>query len=217
VSLQIDEQGALQVLLVHFLSIHKDDTNGKKGKVASIFDRTATQTLLQLQEMRISQIVNTGGIPKGTILEEFRTTQTDLIRSAGLTIFIDFNGRQCGVEDWDRVVYAGVVDRIDDFFVWNDLHWRLDKVQLLQRTKDWNEALEKYCDDMGLIGAEREAVVEKHTANPCAPCSNPSCNKWETEAKEFKSCSACKGVAYCCRDCQKKDWKAQHKAACAVT
>ncbi len=116
-----------------------------------------------------------------------------------------------------RVVYVGVVDRIDDVFVWNDLHWRLDKVQLLQRNKVWNEALEEYCDDMGLTGAEREAVVQKHTANPCAPCSNPSCKKWETEAKEFKSCSACKAVAYCSRDCQKKGWKAQHKSTCVVT
>jgi hypothetical protein len=54
------------------------------------------------------------------------------------------------------VVYAGVVDRIDDCFTWNDLHWRLDKVELLQRKKKWNEALGKYCDDMGLTGAERE-------------------------------------------------------------
>jgi hypothetical protein len=93
----------------------------------------------------------------------------------------------------------------------------LTKVELLQRTKEWNEALEKYCDDMGLTAAERKSVVQKHTANPCAPCSNPSCNKWETKAKEFKSCSGCKAVAYCSRDCQKKDWKAQHKRTCVVT
>jgi hypothetical protein len=80
--------------------------------------------------------------------------------------------------------------------MWNALHWRIDKVELLQRTKEWNEGLKKYCDDMGLTGAEREAVVQKHTANPCAPCSNPSCNHWETESKEFKACSRCKSVAY---------------------
>jgi hypothetical protein len=58
----------------------------------------------------------------------------------GFIIFSDFNGRRCGVKDWDPMVYAGV-DRIDDSSVWNDLHWRLDKVELLQRTKEWNERL----------------------------------------------------------------------------
>jgi hypothetical protein len=98
--------------------------------------------------------------------------------------------------------------------MWIDLHWRLDKVELLQRTKEWNEGLQKYCHDIGLTGAEREAVVQKHTANPCAPCANPSCNNLETEPKEFKKCSRCKSVAYCSIDCQKKDWKAQHKSTC---
>jgi hypothetical protein len=197
---------------------YKNDTNGALVHAQHMFNRTATQTLLRLQQSRIFQIFDSVKIPQGsTTWDEFRTTQTDLIRSLGLTIFSDFNGRRCGVKDWDPEVYAGVVDRLDDFFVWNDLHWRLDKVELLQRAEEWNEALEKYCDDMGLTGAEREAVVLKHTASLCAPCSNPACNKWETKAKEFKSCSACKAVAYCCRDCQKKDWKAQHKATCVVT
>jgi hypothetical protein len=199
---------------------YKDDIDGDLTKIDKVdtFDNTATQTLLRLQQMRISQMMHSNMvIPQGTTMEEFRTTQTDLIRSLGLTIFSDFNGRRCGVKDWDPLVYAGVVDRIDDFFVWNDLHWRLDKVELLHRTKEWNEALEQYCDDMALTGAEREAIVQRHTANPCAPCSNPSCSNWETKAKEFKSCSICKAVAYCSRDCQKKDWKAQHKSTCVAT
>jgi hypothetical protein len=117
------------------------------------------------------------------------------------------------------MVYAGVMDRMNtpSLFMWNDLHWQLDKVELLQRTKEWNEALEKYCNDMGLTGAEREAVSKKHTANPCAPCANIACSKRETEAKGFKACSRCKTVAYCSRDCQKKDWKAQHKSFCLAT
>jgi hypothetical protein len=198
--------------------VYMDDSNGGLVNVELMFDTTATQTLLRLQQSRIRNIFDSDKIPQGsTTWEEFRTTQTDLIRSMGLTIFSDFNGRRSGVKDWDPVVYAGVVDRLDNFFVWNDLHWQLGKVQLLQRMKEWNEALEKYCDDMGLTGVERQAVVLKHMASSCAPCSNPSCGKWETEAKEFQKCSRCKYVAYCSRDCQKKDWKAQHKAACVVT
>jgi hypothetical protein len=152
--------------------------------------------------------------PQSMTSEEYRTAQTDLIRSEGLTVLDDVNGRRCGAKDWDPMVYAGVVDRIVDCFIWNDLHWQLTKVELLQRTKEWNEALEKYCDDTGLTGAEREAVVQKHTANACAPCSNPSCNNWDTEPKEFKTCSGCKAVAYCSRHCQKNDWKALHKFKC---
>jgi hypothetical protein len=150
-------------------------------------------------------------------MEELRTAQIDLIRSGGLSFLDDFNGHRCGVKDWDPMVYADVVDRIDDCFTWNYLHWRLSKAELLQRTKEWNETLEKYCDDKGLTGAEREAVMQKHTANPCAPCANLSCNKWETKQKEFQNCSHCMAVAYCSRDCQKKDWKAQHKPVCGDT
>jgi hypothetical protein len=198
---------------------YKDDTSGELTLVdATSFDRTAAGTLLQLQHMRISQIFETSGsAPQGTAAEEFRTAQTDVIRSVGLTIFSDFNGRRCGVKDWDPMVYTGVVDRIDNYFMWNDLHWQLTKVELLQRTKEWNEGLEKYCDDMCLTGAEREAVVQKHSANPRAPCANPACSKWETEPKGFKACSRCKCVAYCSSDCQKKDWKTQHRSECVAT
>jgi hypothetical protein len=197
---------------------YKSDSSGGMVKVVKTpSGRPRTRELRRLQQMRISEIIYPIGsiIPQGTS-EEYRTTQTDLIRSEGLTVLDDFNGRRCGVKDWDPMVYAGVVDRIDNCFTWNDLHWQLDKVELLQRTKEWNEALEKYCDDTGLTGPEREAVVQKHTANPCAPCSNLSCNNWETEPKAFQKCSGCKSVAYCSRDCQKKDWKAQHKSTWCV-
>jgi len=39
------------------------------------------------------------------------------------------------------------------------------------------------------------------------------CQKSEGEAK-FDFCSVCKQVYYCSKDCQKKDWKANHKAVC---
>jgi hypothetical protein len=199
---------------------YKDDTSGSLIKVVKApVDGTTTQSLLRLEQMMFPEGMDPNGpiVPHSMTSEELQTGQSDLIKSVGLSIFPDFNGCRCGVKDWNPVVYTGVMDRIDNCFMWTDLHWRFTKVELLQRTKEWNEALEKYCDDMGLTGAEREAVVQKHTANPCAPCSNPTCNNRETEPKEFKNCSRCKLVAYCSRDCQKKDWKAQHKSTCVAT
>jgi hypothetical protein len=189
---------------------YKDDSDGVVGKLLRerSFDQTTPELLRRLKQIRISEMDPNGPtVPEGT---------TYLIRSYLTTMLSGFNGRRCGVKDWDPIVYAGVLERVHYDFMWDNLHWRLSKVVLLQHTKEWNKALEKYCDDMGLTGAEREAVVQKHTANPCAPCSNPSCNKWETEPKEFKTCSRCKAVAYCSSDCQKKDWKTQHKSTCVA-
>ncbi len=46
------------------------------------------------------------------------------------------------IGEWDPEVYAGVMEKIDNFFLWNDIHWRLPKYELLLRVKEWNEALE---------------------------------------------------------------------------
>jgi hypothetical protein len=93
---------------------------------------------------RVPEVMDPNGpiVPHGTTSEELRTKQTDLIRSY-LTMLSDFNGRRRGVKDWDPMVYAGVVERIDYDFMWGDLHWRLDKVEHLRRTKVWNEGLKK--------------------------------------------------------------------------
>ena len=117
------------------------------------------------------------------------------------------------IGEWDINVYAGVVERIDNFFQWNDIHWKLPKPELLLRVKEWNEALEKYCDDSGLTGAEREKVIKNHTASPLAPCANLTCDKIEKKVKEFQKCSRCVSVAYCSVGCQRQDW-ATHKKKC---
>jgi hypothetical protein len=191
--------------------LYKNDASAYAAQALFCFPHSSTSQLLRrLQYVRISHFSSDTTI-------EVRTAHTALIRSEGLRELDDFNSRRCGVKDWDPMVYAGVVDRIGNCFTWNDLHWRLTKVELLQRTKEWNEALEKYCDDIDLTGVERETVIKKHTANPCAPCSNAPCNNWETEPKGFQNCSRCKSAAYCSRDCQKKDWKAQHIKTCVKT
>ena len=44
-------------------------------------------------------------------------------------------------------------------------------------------------------------------------CDRPGCPNWENSKGEFKLCSRCNNAAYCCKDCQKADWR-RHKHAC---
>ena len=99
---------------------------------------------------------------------------------------------------WDPEVYAGVMETMDPrlSFHWNDLHWSLPKAELLIRVDEWNEALDQYCDKVGLLtGTEREDVIKLHSATPFAPCGNVKCGKMETRVKQYSRCSKCFGVA----------------------
>jgi len=118
------------------------------------------------------------------------------------------------VHGWDMEVYIGVMERIENWFQWNDLHWSIPKAELIQRTKEWNTALSQYCDDKGLSGMEREQVVQVHTASALARCSNPACGEFEVKVKGFAKCSRCKQVAYCSTKCQTKHWKLSHRNKC---
>jgi len=122
---------------------------------------------------------------------------------------------------WDPEVYCGVMQHIGhsqdvvmiDFFQWNDIHWILPKPELLKRVDEWNNALEQYCDSVGLTGLKRGDVIKMHTASPFAPCANLNCKRMETKVKEFSKCSRCLSVAYCSRACSKEDYKF-HKIRC---
>jgi MYND finger len=125
-------------------------------------------------------------------------------------------GPKSRVASWDPMVYAGCLDRVEDkdnFFLWKDLHWSLDKTEVVRRATEWNRALQKYCDDQGMVGDERKRVVERHTANPCAPCGRVGCDAFETEVRQYPRCSRCKKVSYCSRDCQRLDWTG-HRRGC---
>jgi MYND finger len=130
--------------------------------------------------------------------------------------FATREGPASRVASWDPEVYAGCLERLgdgNDYFLWTDLHWKVDKSELLRRAQAWNEALKKYCRDKGLVGQERAQVISKHKADPCAPCGHVGCKTFEKEPKEFRRCSICKLIAYCGPACQKKDW-AEHRATC---
>ncbi|CAJ1949725.1 unnamed protein product [Cylindrotheca closterium] len=117
---------------------------------------------------------------------------------------------------FDPQVYAGCLERISNCFFWRDDHWKIDKPELLVRVKEWNQALEQYCDDEGLTSQQRENVIRLHKASPLAPCGNPGCSLVETKVKEFQRCGRCRTISYCSRNCQGKHWKAGHKKECFI-
>jgi hypothetical protein len=45
-------------------------------------------------------------------------------------------------------------------------------------------------------------------------CYNPSCDRTDTTDARFQTCSKCKSVKYCSRDCQVAHWKERHKSEC---
>ncbi len=62
--------------------------------------------------------------------------------------------------------------------------------------------------------AAREAARAAAAAAPaCRTCAFGGCGARELHAAHFKSCSACRGVAYCSKEHQVEDWP-NHKAAC---
>lgn len=40
------------------------------------------------------------------------------------------------------------------------------------------------------------------------------CGKEESDELKLLRCGGCRSVCYCSKECQKKDWKTQHKAVC---
>lgn len=128
-------------------------------------------------------------------------------------LLVDLDGPTSRLSQWDVVVYAGCVARLDRWFLWKSNHWNLDQTELLKRVDDWNQALEKYCDDMEMVGEERDRVIQTHTASPLAHCGCPGCERVEEEVRGFKRCSRCRAVAYCSPECQRLDWPA-HKPMC---
>jgi hypothetical protein len=122
---------------------YQDDTSGKLAKlVRALLDESTEELIRQLKQSMSAQGMDPNGPIFPPDMTSSRTAHTSIIRSGGLQEFPDFNGRPCGVKAWDPMVYAGVIDCMDtgSFFMWNDLHWRLDKAELLERTKEWNEA-----------------------------------------------------------------------------
>lgn len=206
----------------------QDDESGELEAILEVSgeeNSQALQNVINLAKLRMSE---SDGYPNAPLMpardaegrpldrpmnaDELKATQCAMIRKVGLQMLASINPKS-KIGDWDPEVFAGTMERIDNYFLWNDVHWRLSKSELLVRVKEWNDALDQYCNGVGLHGDKRKSIVEQHTASPFTVCGSLSCSKIETEVKGHASCSRCKAIAYCGRDCQKEDWKV-HKKGC---
>ena len=68
----------------------------------------------------------------------------------------------------------------------------------------------KHCKHSG-HGAQSEVLGKKHTSKKCANCLKQQHSN--ADLKLF-SCSRCKTVRYCGKQCQREHWKRSHKHTC---
>ena len=61
--------------------------------------------------------------------------------------------------------------------------------------------------------ASQAAIISSLTSSDRRACALPGCGGREAHPAHFKSCAACRGVVYCCREHQVEGWRA-HKKAC---
>jgi hypothetical protein len=79
--------------------------------------------------------------------------------------------------------------------------------------------LQKRCSDLVIqhnnhaVDAVLTAAAEASAAPGLRHCALTTCGAREQHPSHFKSCAACRGVTYCCKGHQTKDWPS-HKAAC---
>jgi hypothetical protein len=62
-------------------------------------------------------------------------------------------------------------------------------------------------------GGESKSTVEADIipSRVCANCDKPAAGP---DDRTFKRCGRCKLVWYCCKTCQKKHWRKEHKHVC---
>ncbi|KAG2497651.1 hypothetical protein HYH03_004390 [Edaphochlamys debaryana] len=72
----------------------------------------------------------------------------------------------------------------------------------------------------GLAAATKRLAALQAEARALLPaCANPACVNLAGESEadvKLQRCARCKGVSYCCRECQTAHWKAGHKAVCVA-
>ena len=114
---------------------------------------------------------------------------------------------------WDPTVVDGMMEELDEWFIWNDCHWRVPKRLLLSKANEWSETLDMYCNHEGITGTNINEIVQSYGANPLAPCAFYECSNVEDKVKGFARCMKCCSVSYCSVHCQRK-YFGKHKEMC---
>jgi hypothetical protein len=124
-----------------------------------------------------------------------KSMEVSLVHNAQITI----EERQCfratSTDEWqERILVA-----------WR----RLQSSGVLQRRRilQHTSAITAYNTHQTATAAATAAARGLHF------CALHTCGAQEVHASQFKRCSACSGVVYCCKEHQVQDWPA-HKAAC---
>jgi len=92
---------------------------------------------------------------------------------------------------------------------------RIDFQKLKKYLIDENtiNSWEKFVNEIPYERPEEEDL-QRQRHSVLRRCGNSLCVKVETRRKEFKVCNRCKKIGYCSADCQRKDWKREHKKQC---
>ncbi|KAG1145053.1 hypothetical protein G6F37_002892 [Rhizopus arrhizus] len=60
----------------------------------------------------------------------------------------------------------------------------------------------------------RNACRKDETRGGLRRCANMSCQRWETQPREFAKCRRCRKAKYCSKSCQSKAWAEGHRWWC---
>ena len=110
----------------------------------------------------------------------------------------------------DEYIPTGKARTVEELLVIYKRDWDADKNRLLLYRKRGAPG-QQVSYSMGQAG---ENGLKSDGRCGLCHCANPGCLEAEDGQTAFKTCSACKGPAYCSKTCQRAHWRNGHKLKC---